>query len=198
MKTLQTLLSFAIAVHWLGGLVGTAAETPLPPGYVQHGSQPQQPAPVAVRPAPVAAAESLREETMSSFLAKGLRALQGIRVRTARDETLKAWAPTRLARSDNALALDNGPSRPVKLTHGKPAPVEGIWVYVIENTETAPQRSLQPPMGLQETIWRTDTRKTFIAIRSLTFHLTDHERLVRIVSEELQKQGIRVLPLDQP
>jgi hypothetical protein len=196
MKTLLTLLSLVTAAHWVGGSVGAAAETSLPPGYAPPGQKPYQPAPVAVRPAPVSGAESLREETMSPFLAKGLRALQGIRDRIAVDETLKAWAPTRVVRGYNGLGLDNGPHPGVKLTHGKPAPIEGIRVCVIENAETAPY-SLQPPMGERQTIWKTDTQKTFIGILSLTIHPAAHERLVRIVSEELQKQGIRVLPEDK-
>ena len=138
---------------------------------------------------------------MVAVLAKVERALQGVQTRAANDGKLKPLAKARIEQdrypgtNGGWIRVDAKTDDQIDLpTKGVPMSCPGQIGVEVEYTAQSPD--WRPYSGLfhGHVIWKTDNPSVSVAIHWITRDLNAPERLLKIVSEELQNQGIRMVP----
>jgi hypothetical protein len=147
------------------------------------------------------AAQGVDNTKMVAALAKVERALHGVQTRAAQDGKLKPLARARIehdrypgtngggiridAKTDDWIAL---------ATQGVPMRFSGR--IEVEVTYTAQPPEWEPSAGLchGRVMWKTDDPSVSVTLGWVTCDSKAPERLLKIVREELQNQGIRMVP----
>lgn len=156
--------------------------------------------------------ENVEIEKLSSLLPPIERALQGIRRRAAGDRTLKQLADATIRRQDYADAkgkptaykLSIGASTDDQIdipTNGDPASMKlAGWVSLslhydpIEGDGIGTDIDIASGAHNGTVTWRTDDPKVLVRMFWLTKDPGAPDRLLAIVREELEREGLRLLP----